>query len=101
MARTAFVTGGSGFIGGALVRRLIADGWRVRGLARSAASATAVAANGAEAVRGDLSDVGAMADGARGCEVTFHCAAQLGDWGTRAEFENGNVTGTRDRKSVV
>jgi len=32
---SAFVTGGSGFIGGALVRRLVADGWTVRALARS------------------------------------------------------------------
>ena len=36
---SAFVTGGSGFIGGALVRRLVADGWTVRALARSDASA--------------------------------------------------------------
>lgn len=96
MPRAAFVTGGSGFIGGALVRRLVADGWRVRALARSDASAKTVAANGAEAVRGDLQDVGAMADGARGCDVTFHCAAQLGEWGTRDEFERGNVQGTKN-----
>lgn len=35
MTTSAFVTGGSGFIGGALVRRLVADGWTVRALARS------------------------------------------------------------------
>jgi nucleoside-diphosphate-sugar epimerase len=47
-------------------------------------------------VRGDLDDVGSMAVGAAGCEVTFHCAAQLGDWGPRADFERGNVAGTRN-----
>lgn len=94
MQRAAFVTGASGFIGGALTRRLVADGWRVRGLARSDAAANVIADRGAEAVRGDLQDVAAMAAGARGCEVAFHCAATLGDWGSREEFERGNVQGT-------
>lgn len=94
MPRAAFVTGGSGFIGGRLVERLTADGWRVRALARSDASAAVVAGRGAEAVRGDLADVGAMAAGARGCEVAFHCAAHLGDWGDPADFERGNVQGS-------
>jgi nucleoside-diphosphate-sugar epimerase len=93
---SAFVTGGSGFIGGALVRRLVADGWTVRALARSDASADAVRERGAEPVRGDLDDVASMAAGAAGCEVAFHCAAHLGDWGSRADFERGNVQGTRN-----
>jgi nucleoside-diphosphate-sugar epimerase len=93
---SAFVTGGSGFIGGALVRRLVADGWTVRALARSDASADAVRERGAEPVRGDLDDTASMAAGAAGCEVAFHCAAHLGDWGSRADFERGNVQGTRN-----
>jgi nucleoside-diphosphate-sugar epimerase len=93
---SAFVTGGSGFIGGALVRRLVADGWTVRALARSDASARVVSERGAEPVRGDLDDGASMAAGAAGCEVAFHCAAHLGDWGARADFERGNVQGTRN-----
>jgi nucleoside-diphosphate-sugar epimerase len=93
---SAFVTGGSGFIGGALVRRLVADGWTVRALARSDASADVVSARGAEPVRGELDDSGSMAAGAAGCEVAFHCAAHLGDWGSPADFERGNVQGTRN-----
>ena len=84
---SAFVTGGSGFIGGALVRRLVADEWTVRALARSDASAGAVRHHGAEPVRGELDDTASMAAGAAGCEVAFHCAAHLGDWGSRADFE--------------
>ena len=45
--RTAFVTGGSGFIGGRLIRRLVRDGWSVHALARSESSAAAVEAAGA------------------------------------------------------
>ena len=75
---SAFVTGGSGFIGGRLIRRLVADGWTVRALARSESSAAKVRDAGAEPVMGDLDDVAAMADGARGCEYAFHAAADAG-----------------------
>lgn len=94
--RSAFVTGGSGFIGGRLLRRLVADGWRVRALARSDRSAAAVEAAGAEAVRGDLGDVASMRAGAEGCDIAFHAAAYVEDWGLRRDFERGNVEGTKN-----
>ncbi|MFL5908969.1 MAG: NAD-dependent epimerase/dehydratase family protein, partial [Gaiellaceae bacterium] len=93
---TAFVTGGSGFVGGALVRRLVRDGWTVRGLARSDASATAVRDAGAEPVRGDVSDLDALRTGARGAEVVFHAAAKVEDWGPAEEYERVTVQGTRN-----
>jgi nucleoside-diphosphate-sugar epimerase len=96
MAQTAFVTGGSGFIGGSLIERLTADGRQVRALARSDASAAAVERLGAEAVRGDLADRAAIAAGAAGCDVAFHLAAHVADWGPWEEFERGNVEGTRN-----
>ena len=92
----AFVTGGSGFIGGTLIRRLVRDGWTVRALARSESSAAKVRDAGAEAVMGDLDDVVAMSTGARGCEYAFHAAAALGEWGRREDFVRGNVDGTRN-----
>jgi nucleoside-diphosphate-sugar epimerase len=92
----AFVTGGSGFIGGRLIERLRADGHSVRALARSDAAAERVRAHGAEAVYGELADVTAMRAGAEGCELAFHAAATLGDWGKREDFERGNVDGTRN-----
>lgn len=91
-----FITGASGFIGGALSRRLSAGGWSVRALARSEASAAAVRANGAEPVRGDLDDLDALTAGARDADVVFHCAAHLGEWGTLRAFMHGNVEGTRN-----
>jgi nucleoside-diphosphate-sugar epimerase len=93
---SAFVTGGSGFIGGRLIERLRAEGLDVRALARSDGSATAVGERGASAVRGDLDDVEAMRSGARGCEYFFHVAAKADDWGPLAEFERANVEGTRN-----
>lgn len=89
-----FVTGGSGFIGGRLLARLVGEGRRVRALARSDASAERVAALGAEPVRGDIADRAALAAAAAECEVAFHLAAHLGEWGPWEEFERGNVEGT-------
>jgi nucleoside-diphosphate-sugar epimerase len=94
--RSAFVTGGSGFIGGRLVKRLVGGGARARALARSDASAAKVEALGAEPVRGSLEHPDSIATGADGCEVAFHLAAHLGDWGPWEEFERANVTGTRN-----
>ena len=93
---SAFVTGGSGFIGGALIRRLVAGGARVRALTRSDRSAAAVGALGATAVAGDLDDVAAMSAGAEGCDAAFHLAAHVAQWGKPEDFERGNVEGTRN-----
>lgn len=93
---TAFVTGGSGFVGGALIRRLTGDGWTVRAIARSDAAAVAVRERGAESVAGDLDDLAALREGARGADVAFHAAAHLGEWGSRSAFERVNVGGTRN-----
>jgi nucleoside-diphosphate-sugar epimerase len=93
---SAFVTGGSGFIGGRLLKRLANGGANVRALARSDGAASSVQDLGAEAVRGDLGDVDAMKAGADGCGVTFHLAALASDWGPREDFDRANVDGTRN-----
>ena len=88
---TAFVTGGSGFIGGALIERLRSEGWEVRALARSERAAAAVRERGAEPVIGDLDDL-RIED----CEIAFHAAAKVEDFGDPGEFERVNVQGTRN-----
>jgi len=93
---TAFVTGGSGFIGGELVKRLVSGGCDVSALARSDRSGAAVEALGALPVRGDLGDVEAMTRGAEGCEAAFHLAAKVEQWGDWDDFVEGNVEGTRN-----
>jgi nucleoside-diphosphate-sugar epimerase len=96
VATTAFVTGGSGFIGGRLIDRLVREGVGVRALARSDGSARQVADLGAEPVRGDLGDRDSLASGAAGADVAYHLAAHLGEWGPWEDFERGNVIGTRN-----
>jgi nucleoside-diphosphate-sugar epimerase len=99
MPHTAFVTGGSGFIGGRLITRLRNEGWDVRALARSERSADAVRALGAEPVRGDIAHAGAIREGAAGATHAFHAAAHLGDWGPRPDFVRDNVIGTQNALS--
>jgi len=69
-----FVTGGSGFIGGAIAARLIERGDDVVALARSEATADALVRGGAEVARGDVLDEDALAAGMAGCELAYHAA---------------------------
>jgi dihydroflavonol-4-reductase len=69
-----FLTGGTGFVGGALLRRLVAEGRAVRALARTPAGQDLVRSLGAEAVAGDLEDGAALRRGMAGCRVVFHAA---------------------------
>jgi nucleoside-diphosphate-sugar epimerase len=87
----AFVTGGSGFIGGALIERLRSEGWDVRALTRSDTAAARVRELGAEPVPGDLDDI-RIED----CDIAFHSAAKVEDWGDPEEFERVNVRGTQN-----
>ena len=96
MSAKALVTGGSGFIGGRLIESLVGDGHGVRALARSRSSADSVAALGAEPVRGELGDPESLRAAATGCDVAFHAAAKVEDFGPWEEFERDNVQGTRN-----
>ena len=92
----SFVTGGSGFVGGNLVRLLLETGHSVRALARSRNAQEAVAHLGASPVEGNLADVEALCAGMSGCETVFHCAAAMEFWNEERLQEQVNVVGTRN-----
>jgi nucleoside-diphosphate-sugar epimerase len=92
-----FVTGGSGFVGNALVHRLVADGHEVRSLARSDSSSRRVRAAGADPVPGDLTDLGRAGSPApawlsvlREVDAVVHVAAHMEFWGPGSLFERVN-----------
>jgi nucleoside-diphosphate-sugar epimerase len=89
----ALVTGGGGFLGGAIARRLVGRGDRVRSLARG--DYPELRALGVEAIRGDVADGSAVRKAAEGVDVVFHVAAKAGVWGPYAEYHRANVEGTR------
>ncbi len=68
----------------------------MRALARSERAAARVRELGAEAVSGDLDDPDSLRAGAEGCDVAFHSAAKVEDWGDPADYERLNVRGTQN-----
>ncbi|MEU8227617.1 NAD-dependent epimerase/dehydratase family protein [Kribbella sp. NPDC048915] len=67
-----FVTGGSGWVGSALIPDLVAHGHQVTALARSERSAAAVHAAGATVVRGSLDDLDVLGDAAGTADTVVH-----------------------------
>jgi nucleoside-diphosphate-sugar epimerase len=80
-----FVTGASGHIGSAVIPELLEAGHDVVGLARSDASAAAVAARGAEVRRGDLDDLDGLRDAAASADGVIHLAYKH-DWMASGDF---------------
>jgi len=90
------VTGGTGFVGANLVRELLADGHRVRVLARPGGDRRALTGLAVELVEGDLLDPGTVRAAVAGARRVFHVAADYRLW-TRepATLFRANVDGTR------
>jgi len=87
-----FVTGGSGFVGGAAIKHLVAQGHSVRAMSRSEKSDAVINALGATPVRCDLEDVAATHVG--DADAIVHCAAFVEQWGPVEAWKRFNIDGT-------
>jgi dihydroflavonol-4-reductase len=95
MSRTALITGATGFVGGHLVRRLAAAGWKVRALVRATSDTRLLDEVGAERIVGDLDAVNVIRDAADGADTVFHLAALTIARG-EGPFVRANAEGTRN-----
>jgi nucleoside-diphosphate-sugar epimerase len=97
MARTAFVTGATGFVGLNLVEELLAQGWRVLALHRAGSELKYLQRMQAERVTGDITDADAVRRAMpQGVDAVFHVAGDTNLWSRRnAAQDRINIDGTR------
>jgi nucleoside-diphosphate-sugar epimerase len=86
------VTGGGGFLGAAIVRRLVLRGDHVRSLARH--RYPDLDKLGVEQIQGDISERSAVLQAAANCDAIVHVAAKAGIWGRAQDYQRTNVDGT-------
>jgi nucleoside-diphosphate-sugar epimerase len=91
----ALITGGTGFLGGALARRLLSEGALVTVLGRNSTRGQQLSEAGIRFIRADLADARSVQGACAGQEVVFHCGANVAPWGRTADFYNANVLGTQ------
>jgi len=87
------VTGGGGFLGGAIVRQLVDRGNDVRSFSRN--FYPELAQLGVQQIQGDIVDKTAVEQACKGIELVFHVAAKPGVWGNYSDYYPTNVVGTQ------
>jgi len=90
------VTGATGFLGGALIRRLHSMGWDVTALGRNPLRLNELEDEGIRPLRGDITKKDDLLAACKNQEVVFHCAALPSPWGNYEKFYQANVIGTRN-----
>jgi len=93
----ALITGATGFVGSAVLRLLIEEGYETRALVRPHSDRRNLAGLPVELVEGDLTDESSLARAVRGCDVLFHVAADYRLWIPDPDsIYKVNVEGTRN-----
>ncbi len=90
----ALVTGGGGFLGGAIVKALLKRGDSVKTIQRG--HYPFLSELGVEAIQADVSNGNDIDAAARGCDIIFHVAAKAGVWGDYDEYYQANVIATQN-----
>ncbi len=90
------VTGATGFLGGALIRRLHSMGWDVTALGRNALKLDQLESDGIRALPLDIKNRDMLVEACKDQEIVFHCAAFPSPWGNFEKFYQANVIGTRN-----
>ncbi len=94
---SAFLTGGTGFVGASLARLLLQQGLAVKALARKGSDRRNLDGLSVEIVEGGLNDVASIEAGVKGCRYVFHVAADYRIWVPNpADMYRANVDGTEN-----
>lgn len=96
MGKLALVTGGTGFVGSAIVRELLRAGERVRVLRRASSPQTNLQGLDVEQVQGDLTQPASLDAALVGVDRVYHCAALYALSGGYEKYLQSNVVGTRN-----
>jgi len=90
------VTGATGSLGSAILRRMVEEGHDVLGLGRNEGKIQGLKDEGFEMKSCDILDINSIENGVKGMDVVIHCAAFASPFGSRRKFFNTNVKGTKN-----
>lgn len=92
--KKVLVTGGGGFLGSAIVTRLVKRKYHVRSFSRN--PYPDLSSMGIEQIQGDICNKSEIEHALRGVDLVFHTAAKAGIWGNYSDYYTTNVTGTQN-----
>jgi nucleoside-diphosphate-sugar epimerase len=95
------ITGATGLLGSHIVEQLRERGRPVRALVRPTSDRSWLDAQGVDLAEGDVADPASLERACQGCDVVYHAAAKVGDWGPWAEFQRITIDGTRNVVSAA